>query len=269
MRTEIGVASAGALGNAVVGRLLDHGKSVSVYDVRPESALASVSAGARLATVPDELSDSAVVMLALDSATAVENVVFGPRGIAARAGSGLLVIDLSRVPPARTREFAIRAARAGLRWVDAPIPAEPDDVHLGSVSLRLGGLASDVDEAARLLEPLAWQRVHVGRVGNAQAANLIDGLVTGCVTALAAEAAALAKAAGLAHGDIRFPPEMNVATPRHFAELTEILDAARELGSALQVSLPVTSAAAEACRSRVAAEQRQDITGVSPKKIPA
>lgn len=254
MRSEFGVASAGAVGAAVVRRLLDHGKTVSVYDAQPADALELTSEGARLALVPEELVECPVVLLALDSVTAVDDVVFGPRGIADGSPSELLVVDLSCVPPTRTRDFAVRAARAGLRWVDAPIPMEPGGVHLDSICLRLGGLDTDVEEAARLLEPLAWRRLHVGRVGNAQAANLVDGLVRGSLAALATEAASLAVAAGLNPEDIRYPADGTVP-PGHFTQLTETLDEARSFGSALQVSLPLASAAAEACRGRAVAEQ--------------
>ena len=87
------------------------------------------------------------VILSLNSARIVEAAVFGPAGVAEGAAAGTLIIDMSSIDPAATRDLAQRAAEAGLAWVDAPLSGGAPKAATGELTLMLGGADADVDRA--------------------------------------------------------------------------------------------------------------------------
>ena len=118
---EVGVAGLGVMGSAIARRLLRRERTVRVYDVRQDAVAALARDGAQPVDSAARLASSSVVILSLNTADIVEQVVFGPEGVLTATPEGVLVIDMSSIDPGRTRAFAGRAARLGAGWVDAPL----------------------------------------------------------------------------------------------------------------------------------------------------
>src|SRR5262249_36966014 len=95
------------MGRPIAARLLEAGYEVLVGNRAPDRCEELVALGAEAVDTPADLGDHCdLVLLSLADAAAVEAVVFGQDGIAASAGEDQLLIDLSSIPPAATREFA-------------------------------------------------------------------------------------------------------------------------------------------------------------------
>ncbi|CAM5732563.1 3-sulfolactaldehyde reductase [Streptomyces alboniger] len=92
-----------------------------VYDVRQDAVAELAKDGADSAESAAGLASSSVVILSLNTADIVEQVVFGPDEVLTATPEGVLVIDMSSIDPERTRDFAERAAKLGAGWVDAPL----------------------------------------------------------------------------------------------------------------------------------------------------
>jgi 3-hydroxyisobutyrate dehydrogenase len=116
-----------------------------------------------------------VVTMVVDSPD-VEAVLFGPDGVASGAHEGLLVIDMSTISPARTREFAERAAanRPPFRTLDAPVSGGEIGAIEARLSIMIGGDAADVARARPLFEALGKTIVHIGDHGAGQACKLAN-----------------------------------------------------------------------------------------------
>jgi 3-hydroxyisobutyrate dehydrogenase len=116
-----------------------------------------------------------VVTMVVDSPD-VEAVLFGPNGVASGAHDGLLAVDMSTISPARTREFAERAAKnkPPFHTLDAPVSGGEIGAIEARLSIMIGGDAADVARAMPLFEVLGKTIVHIGGHGAGQACKLAN-----------------------------------------------------------------------------------------------
>jgi 2-hydroxy-3-oxopropionate reductase len=196
-RTEVGVIGLGVMGSAIGRRLLETGRPILVHDVRSEAMAEFAALPAATAATPKEVAAAGVVVLSLNTTALVEHVVFGPNGLLAGTGDGLLVIDMSSIDPAATRDFAARAAGQGAGWVDAPLSGGAPAAARGELTLMLGGKEEDIAAATPVLDALASRLTHLGPAGSGQLVKLVNQVLVGCGFAALAEAAALVRAADL------------------------------------------------------------------------
>ncbi|ERO61867.1 hypothetical protein P308_06775 [Pseudomonas piscis] len=111
------------MGLPMCQRLLAAGYPLVVWNRNPRKCAPLVAAGARQVAAPSQLCDQAdLVLSCLANTEVVREVVFGAGGIAEGARPGQLLLDLSSLEPAATREMAATLARdTGMGWVDAPV----------------------------------------------------------------------------------------------------------------------------------------------------
>ncbi|MDP1883394.1 MAG: NAD(P)-binding domain-containing protein, partial [Bradyrhizobium sp.] len=99
-REKLGYLGLGLMGIPMARRLLNAGHDVTVWNRSVGKAAALVEAGARSAATPREVAAKAgIVFMCLTDAAAVEQVVFGPDGIASAGGATALVVDFSSIHP--------------------------------------------------------------------------------------------------------------------------------------------------------------------------
>ncbi|WP_220185238.1 NAD(P)-dependent oxidoreductase [uncultured Paracoccus sp.] len=195
----LALIGAGAMGGAIGARLCAVGQSLRVFDLDPEKVAALVALGAEAAPSAAAAARGAdAVILSLNSPRIVEAAVFGPQGVAAGAAPGTLIIDMSSIDPAATRDLAARPEAAGLAWVDSPLSGGAPKAATGELTLMLGGTAANVARAREVLTHVASNITHMGPVGAGQATKLINQVLCGLNFLAVAEATALAEAAGIA-----------------------------------------------------------------------
>ena len=82
-REKLGYLGLGLMGMPMTQRLLNAGHDVTVWNRSAGKAAALVAAGAKPAAAPRDVAAKAgIVFMCLTDAAAVEQVVFGPGGIA-------------------------------------------------------------------------------------------------------------------------------------------------------------------------------------------
>lgn len=113
----------GLMGFPMTRRLLAAGYQVQVWNRSKEKLTPALTQGTMAADSPRAAVEKAdIVLMCLFDAKAVEQVVFGPEGIAAAVGAGKVLVDHASIHPGRTREFAQRLKEAnGMQWIDAPV----------------------------------------------------------------------------------------------------------------------------------------------------
>ena len=187
-------------------RLLSAGHDVTVWNRSSGKAAALVEAGAKAAAHPRDVAATAnTIFICLTDAAAVEEVVFGPNGLATAIGQGKLVVDFSSIHPDAARAIAARLKAANeMGWVDAPVSGGTIGAEEGTLAVMAGGDAADIERVRPYILAMARRLTHMGPIGAGQTTKLCNQVIVGCAMAALAEATRLAVNAGI---DARRLPE--------------------------------------------------------------
>ncbi|MBC6463277.1 2-hydroxy-3-oxopropionate reductase [Actinomadura sp. HBU206391] len=195
--TTIGFIGLGIMGGPMAANLVRAGHTVLGYDLGEARVEALVRAGGRAATDVADASAADVVITMLPDSPDVEAVALGEGGVLEHAKPGALYIDMSTVRPETARRLAQAAAVKGVRTLDAPVSGGEPGAIEGRLSIMVGGLREDFDEALPLFDVLGATIVLVGPAGAGQTVKAANQLVVGGTYALVAEALVLLEASGL------------------------------------------------------------------------
>jgi 3-hydroxyisobutyrate dehydrogenase-like beta-hydroxyacid dehydrogenase len=184
----------GLMGEPMVKRLLAAGHMVHVWNRTPAKAQTLIELGAQWCDTPAQAaSDVDGVFMCLLNTAAVEQVVFGPKGLV-HARNLRWLVDHSSVPPEQTRAWSQRLHLAcQADWFDAPVSGGVMGVQTGTLAVMVGGPASPLDSASQAMSAYASNITHMGASGAGQATKLCN------QTIVASTVAAIAEAVGLAH----------------------------------------------------------------------
>ena len=173
----------GAMGRPMAGRLVDAGHELRVWNRTPGRADDLVAAGATRTSTPAEAaSGSEAVITMLADPPALEEVLFGPDGVAEAIDPDATLIDMSTVGPAPIRDAADRLRPVAV--LDAPVLGSVPHAEGGTLTILVGGEAAAVDRNEEVLGVL-------GRVVRAGPAG------SGAALKLAANAASISALVGL------------------------------------------------------------------------
>jgi 3-hydroxyisobutyrate dehydrogenase len=198
-RERVGYLGLGMMGFPMARRLLNAGYEVALWNRSAGKAAALVQAGGKLASSPREVADTAsIVFMCLTDGAAVEQVVFGPDGLATAAGSGKLVVDFSSIHPDAARAIAARLKMTnGMGWIDAPVSGGTMGAEQGTLAVMAGGDAADIERVRPYVLAMARRLTHMGPTGAGQTTKLCNQVIVGCAMAVLAEATRLAVNAGI------------------------------------------------------------------------
>lgn len=198
MNERIGFVGVGNMGSRMTETLLASGYDVVVFDIDSERVNAMVDAGASAADTAKAVAERVDVLLSsLPTKAAFEDVYLGDAGILAGASAGHLLIDVSTMPPATTEAIATAAGEDGVTLIDAPVIGTPLVAERAELTFMVGGPTAAYDRAEPILSSLGETLWHVGDVGDGHRAKLINNTVMHGNVVIAAEALALAEAAGI------------------------------------------------------------------------
>ncbi len=260
---RIGFIGLGLMGQPMAARLLAAGHSLTVWNRTLAKAEALIAKGAVKAETPAALAAATdIVCLNLTDTRAAEAVLFGPDGVAAASGAGL-VVDFSTIPPEVTKALAARLKEAnGMDWVDAPVSGGVPGAEAGTLTIMAGGPTAAFERIRPILDAVAGRVTHMGETGSGQATKLVNQIISGCTMAVVAEAVAFAERSGIdAHkltealaggfADSRpfqiFAPRMAASTFDEPLGTTDTmikdLDVVKSVGADLNARLPLTEMA--------------------------
>jgi 3-hydroxyisobutyrate dehydrogenase len=196
---RLGYVGIGLMGLPMVKRLLSGGHSVVAYDIVREKTDAARAAGAKPAGSPGEAATGVeIVLLNLPTTDAVEQAVFGERGVASAVKPPQVVMDFSTIKVEKGKAFADKLkTKTGCGWVDAPVSGGPPASGSGTLTVMAGGDPVDIARVQPLMADIAGRFTHMGPAGSGLVAKMINQLIVGCGHAVMAEALLLAEAAGI------------------------------------------------------------------------
>jgi len=198
MSNKIALIGAGVMGQAIGTRLLATGNSLCAFDRNQHKMDSLAAKGATTASNPAEASkDADYVILSLNSADAVEQIVFGENGVATTAKSGTMIIDMSSMDPTSTKALAERAKTAALRRLDCPLSGGAPKALLGTMAVMVGGDEADFEESKAVMNHLCANYTLMGPNGAGQTTKLINQVLCALNFVAVAEATQLALDAGV------------------------------------------------------------------------
>ncbi|KOT48711.1 MULTISPECIES: NAD(P)-dependent oxidoreductase [Streptomyces] len=266
---RVGFIGLGSLGTAIARRLADAGRLRGIWNRTPGRASGLAADGVHQAVSPAALMRAtSVVILCVSDASAVEEVTFGPTGLAEGTALGKIVIDHSSISPHDTRNIAARLAdRTGTHWLDAPVSGGPQGAAAGTLTVLAGGSQEDFRRVEPVLAAYAGHSTLIGPTGAGQATKLCNQVIVAATCWGLAEATLLATTAGIdptrlpeyLEGGFADSPLLHVLQPlmtpgntTHFGSrdyLLKDLDAALRLARSANCPMPVTAHAAELFRT--------------------
>src|SRR5688572_20449503 len=167
--TQVGFIGLGVMGNGMAHCLLRAGHALHVFARRDAVAQPLVQAGARRAASPADIGRGCtLVFLCLSDDAAVEEVLFGERGLAQGLAAGSCVVDTSTIAATSARAFAQRLAAQGVTLLDAPISGGQQGAESGTLACMIGGPAEAVEACRPVLATFCKAITHVGQVGAGQ-----------------------------------------------------------------------------------------------------
>lgn len=196
---RIGMVGIGLMGHGIASNVLKHGYELAVFEHPGNQPLDTLkAAGATGFTDAAQLAArSDAVILVLTGSPQVEAVLTGPGGVLAGLKPGSVVIDCSTAIPSSSVRMAEAVAKAGSRFLDAPMTRTPKEAAEGRLNLLVGGDAAVLEECRPLLRCFAENITHMGPVGAGHSMKLLHNYVSLGMVTLLAEAAACAERNGV------------------------------------------------------------------------
>src|SRR5213082_1652984 len=188
----------GTMGSGMVTNLLKAGYELTVWNRSAEKCEPFSRKGARVADTPaDAIRDVDLVMYSLSNDQAVEEVVFGAKGILSEINEGQIAIDMSTGLPATSLGEQEAYLKHGVDFLDAPVFGSKQESADAKLWIMAAGNKAIFEKVKPVLEHLGQTIHYFGKNGNAAAMKLVGNLIVALEMEALAEGLVLAQKAGL------------------------------------------------------------------------
>ncbi len=271
-KKRIGFVGLGLMGGGMARNLLRAGFPLAGYDLDPAKVQAVVDAGGKAVARPEALAGEVdVIMTSLPNSHVVNDVVERSLRLFETGREGLILIDLTTADPVLSEALAGRLRGRGIEMLDATLSGTSGMCAAREITVMVGGKAEVFAECEDIFSAIGRKTFYAGTNGAGALTKLVVNLVLGLNRMVLAEGLTLGKRAGMephrlleilkdsaAYSkamDMKglkmiekdfLPPEGKLAF--HLKDVQLMLD----LGSRLQLPLPLTSLHAQALASEVA-----------------
>lgn len=204
--SPIGFIGLGLMGRPMALNLRKAGLSVVAASRSPAPVDELVAAGAQRAATPAEVAAQCdMVITMLPDSPDVQRVLEGPDGVLSAVRPGAIVVDMSTISPAVTRELAEATSRRGATLLDAPVSGGEIGAKSATLSIMVGGDPLALERVRPVLEKMGNPEriIHIGGSGAGQLCKVCNQLVIGGTLAAVGEAFSLAKKAGVDAAKVR------------------------------------------------------------------
>ncbi len=196
---NLGFVGLGVMGSEMVNRLLGKGHSVTGYNRTRAKAEWLVKKGMEWAGCPREVAATADVTFSMvTNSAALGAIANGPDGMLAGLTAGKILVDMSTVSPAFSREIAAKVREKGADMVDAPVSGSVITLQAGKLSVMVGGRKETFERVKPLLYDIGPKVTLVGDNGFALVMKIATNLSLAVQMLAFSEGVLLAEKAGIA-----------------------------------------------------------------------
>jgi len=168
---KVGFIGLGRMGAGMAARLLEAGHELTIYNRTRSREQPLLAKGARAAVDIADASRADAVFTMLADDIALENVVYGDRGMLAHLPSGAIHISASTISVALSERLTADHAGLGQRFVAAPVFGRPEAAAAGRLFVVAAGASDAIERAGPLFEAVGQRTFVISE--EPQAANLV------------------------------------------------------------------------------------------------
>ena len=171
---QVGFIGLGTMGASMASNLQTAGYMLVVHDVRRESAIPHLEAGAQWAASPKAVAEACeVVFTSLPGPPEVEAVALDRNGLINGLKKDSAYFDLTTNSPTLVRRIERLYAERGLHMLDAPVSGGPQGAKSGRLAIWVGGDRSIFDKHKKILDAIGDAARYIGPIGAGSVAKLV------------------------------------------------------------------------------------------------
>jgi len=201
--TKIGWIGLGKMGVPMSQSLIKAGFPMIVYNRSKEKEESLKASGTSVASTPAALIQQAdVVILMVTDDKAIDDIFKGASGLLSAGTSGKIIINMSTVSPAISREMAVACAKQGNNYLDAPVSGSVKQAEEAQLVIMAGGDESTFGKVKPILEKIGSMALLVGDTGAGNTTKLVINTLLGIQAQGLAEAFVFAQQQGIKTTDL-------------------------------------------------------------------
>jgi len=171
--TKIGWIGLGNMGIPMSQQLINAGYPLTVYNRSKAKEAALKTIGAAIAPSPKELiQQNEVIFIMVSNDEAISDIFNGHDGLLSAKAKGKIIINMSTVSPAISKEMAALCREQGSDYLDAPVSGSVKQAQDGTLVIMVGGTSATFEQAKPILEKLGKLTLLVGETGAGNTAKL-------------------------------------------------------------------------------------------------
>ncbi|MDP9326322.1 MAG: NAD(P)-dependent oxidoreductase [Candidatus Dormibacteraeota bacterium] len=197
--TRVGFVGLGLMGLPMARNLKQAGFDVAGWARRERTVERARAEGIETRpTLADLARDREFLVTMVTTSQDVVEVTLGEGGLLAAAPEGAVLIDMSTIAPATSREVAAACAARDIGFLDAPVSGGSFGAQAGTLTIMAGGDAAVLERARPLFEALGdpGRIFHTGPVGSGEIIKLVNNMLVGSISAATLEALMVGVGAG-------------------------------------------------------------------------
>ena len=194
---SIGFIGLGNMGQHMARNLIKGGHSLKVFDLNEENARYVAQAGAKAVASAAEAAKDVDFVVTMVPVGADVRRVFVDAGVIGAAKPGTILIDSSTIDVETARAMHEAAAKAGYRFLDAPVSGGVGGAEAATLTFMCGGDKETFAAARPILEKMGKNIVHCGGPGQGQVVKICNNMVSAVNMMVAAEALVMGEKLGV------------------------------------------------------------------------
>jgi 3-hydroxyisobutyrate dehydrogenase len=193
----IGLIGLGKMGTPMAANLVKAGYDVTVYNRSRKAAIEKV-----VDTPAALIQQTEVVIVMVSDDQAIRDVFEGDNGLLSAGVQGKIVINMSTVSPAISKEMAALLQKQGNHYLDAPVSGSVKQAEDGQLVIMVGGDKAIFEQVEEILGKLGKMSLYLGDTGMGNTAKLAINTLLGLQSQALAETLSFASKKGIALQDM-------------------------------------------------------------------
>jgi 3-hydroxyisobutyrate dehydrogenase len=201
--TKIGWIGLGKMGIPMSQQLIKAGYPMSVYNRSKEKEDPFKSMGIATASSPALLlQNSDIVIIMVSDDKAINDIFNGGNGLLHVKASGKIIINMSTVSPAISREMAALCKQKDNIYLDAPVSGSMKQAEEGQLVIMAAGEETAFEQVKPVLEKMGRLVMRIGDTGAGNTAKLVINTLLSVYAQGLAEAVVFAGQNGIKNTDL-------------------------------------------------------------------